>query len=181
MKYYPFELHCHTCHSDGSFTPEELILAAKQRGLSGIALTDHNTAAGVKEAVEYGKKYGVLVIPGIEWTTFYGHITVLGGHSGINWTTVTKENVVEKNKGSASGGRYCDSGSCLQGRLSGLHGRHERIPAGDFFRFKRLRSRFGGYFAPHQQTSNRRIRKIEKRRLPPCRSLRQGLAQKFKR
>ncbi len=104
MKYYPFELHCHTCHSDGSFTPEELILAAKQRGLSGIALTDHNTAAGVKEAVEYGKKYGVLVIPGIEWTTFYGHITVLGGHSGINWTTVTKENVVEKIKEAQAAG-----------------------------------------------------------------------------
>ena len=89
MKYYPFELHCHTCHSDGSFTPEELILAAKQRGLSGIALTDHNTAAGVKEAVVYGKKYGILVIPGIEWTTFYGHITVLGGHSGINFVKRT--------------------------------------------------------------------------------------------
>ncbi len=96
MRYYPFELHCHTVHSDGSFTPEELVKAAKARGLSGIALTDHNTASGVSEAVEYGKKYGVLVIPGIEWTTFYGHITILGGHSDINWTTVSPETVTEK-------------------------------------------------------------------------------------
>lgn len=98
MKYYPFELHCHTCHSDGSFTPEELVKAAANRGLAGIALTDHNTASGVGEAVEYGKKYGVLVIPGIEWTTFYGHITVLGGHSDVNWTTVTRENAADKIK-----------------------------------------------------------------------------------
>ena len=52
MRYYPFELHCHTVHSDGSFTPEELVKAAKARGLSGIALTDHNTASGAQEGVE---------------------------------------------------------------------------------------------------------------------------------
>lgn len=104
MKYYPFELHCHTCHSDGSFTPEELVKAAKERGLAGIALTDHNTASGVEETVEYGKKYGILVIPGIEWTTFFGHITVLGGHSAVNWTTVTAENVIEKIKQARSAG-----------------------------------------------------------------------------
>lgn len=96
MVYYPFELHCHTIHSDGRFTPRELVEAAAERGLRGIALTDHNTASGVDEAVRAGEESGVVVIPGIEWTTFYGHITVLGGHSDIDWRTVTPDNASDK-------------------------------------------------------------------------------------
>lgn len=95
MKYYRFELHTHTYHSDGAFSPEELVLNAKAAGLDGIALTDHNTSSGVPEAVRFGKKHGLLVIPGIEWTTFYGHITVLGGHSDIDWREVRPDTVCE--------------------------------------------------------------------------------------
>ena len=98
MNKFKFELHTHTIHSDGKFTPKELVESAKRRGYYGIAVTDHNTATACKEAVEWGKTYGVLVIPGIEWTTFYGHIVVLGGNSNVDWRTITKENVVEKIK-----------------------------------------------------------------------------------
>ena len=94
--YYPFELHCHTLHSDGAFTPRELAEAAKARGLKGIALTDHNTSTGVAEAVRVGRELGITVIPGIEWTTFYGHITVLGGHSDVDWRTVLPAKKEEK-------------------------------------------------------------------------------------
>lgn len=48
-KWYPCELHCHTLHSDGSFTVNELLSAAKSRKLSGICLTDHNTVSGWEE------------------------------------------------------------------------------------------------------------------------------------
>ena len=96
MNEYKFELHTHTVHSDGSFTPKTLVESAKALGYKGIALTDHNVSSGCKEAVEWGKKLGVIVIPGIEWTTFYGHIVVLGGNSKVEWTDITRENIVEK-------------------------------------------------------------------------------------
>ena len=94
--YYPFELHCHTVHSDGAFTPRELVKAAAERGLKGIALTDHNTATGNAEALRAGEEFGIAVIPGTEWTTFYGHITVLGGRSDIDWRSVTPKNAADK-------------------------------------------------------------------------------------
>lgn len=85
MIYRPFELHNHTIHSDGSFTPEELLKASADWGLDGIALTDHNTDSGVAEMTpELQKKY-LPVIPGIEWTTFYGHMLVLGADHFVDW------------------------------------------------------------------------------------------------
>ena len=96
MNKLKFELHTHTIHSDGKFTPKALVESAKKWGYYGIALTDHNTDSGVEETIEWGKKIGVLVIPGIEWTTFYGHIVVLGGNSKIDWRTITPDNVIEK-------------------------------------------------------------------------------------
>lgn len=107
MKKYKFELHCHTYHSDGNFSPEELVAAAREAGLDGIALTDHNTSSGVEEAVYYGKKYGVLVIPGIEWTTFYGHVTVLGGHSRVDWKSVNPLSVEDRINEARLAGDVC--------------------------------------------------------------------------
>ena len=104
MNKFKFELHTHTIHSDGKFTPKELVESAKRLGYYGIALTDHNTASGCQEAVKWGKEYGILVIPGIEWTTFYGHIVVLGGNSKVDWHTVTKENVIKKIKEAQTSG-----------------------------------------------------------------------------
>lgn len=96
MNKLKFELHTHTLHSDGGFTPRELVESAKKHGYYGIALTDHNTTSGCDEAVECGKRLGVLVIPGIEWTTFYGHVVVLGGKSQVDWRSITRSNVVDK-------------------------------------------------------------------------------------
>lgn len=60
------DLHTHSTCSDGSMTPTELVLHAKEAGLDAVALSDHDTADGVKEAVKTGKKCGVEVIPAIE-------------------------------------------------------------------------------------------------------------------
>lgn len=65
------DLHVHSTASDGTFTPTELVSAAKQAGLRAFALTDHDTVAGVSEAVLAGKEAGVEVIPGIEISTKY--------------------------------------------------------------------------------------------------------------
>ena len=60
------DLHIHTTASDGTATPEEVVRLAKKKGFSLIAITDHDTMDGVKEAMEAGKKYNVEVIPGVE-------------------------------------------------------------------------------------------------------------------
>jgi len=60
------DLHTHTTASDGTFTPTELVKHAKEIGLSAIAITDHDTIAGLEEAVTAGKEFGVEVIRGCE-------------------------------------------------------------------------------------------------------------------
>lgn len=42
----------HSIYSDGSYTPEELVISARQKGLSAISLTDHDTTDGLREAKE---------------------------------------------------------------------------------------------------------------------------------
>lgn len=63
------DLHTHSLFSDGSMTPEELVRAARQAGLSAIALTDHDTVAGLDRAIAAGEKEGVEVVPGVELST----------------------------------------------------------------------------------------------------------------
>ncbi|MGM0681872.1 MAG: PHP domain-containing protein, partial [Thermodesulfobacteriota bacterium] len=60
------DLHVHTSFSDGTDTPSATVLKASNCGLAAIAITDHDTVAGVKEGVEQGIKSGVEVIPGVE-------------------------------------------------------------------------------------------------------------------
>ena len=64
------DLHTHSTASDGTYSPSELIDYAHEKGLSAIALTDHDTVSGLSEAIERGKLYPELeVIPGIEYST----------------------------------------------------------------------------------------------------------------
>lgn len=65
------DLHTHSVCSDGTFTPRELVEYADKKGLSAIALTDHDVTDGIEEAECYGHKLGIEVIPGIEVSTEY--------------------------------------------------------------------------------------------------------------
>jgi len=60
------DLHTHTIYSDGADMPEKIVARAKAIGLSGIAVTDHNTIAGVNRAKKAAKNIGLLVVPGKE-------------------------------------------------------------------------------------------------------------------
>ena len=66
------DLHVHTTASDGSDSPAELVEHAIALGLSAIAVTDHNTASGYREAKALGDTRGLEVVPGIEISTKYG-------------------------------------------------------------------------------------------------------------
>ena len=60
------DLHVHTTASDGQYTPSQIIQKASEKNLKAIAITDHDTFAGLQEAQLEGKKLGVTVVPGIE-------------------------------------------------------------------------------------------------------------------
>ena len=63
------DLHLHTYYSDGTMSPEELVIYAKENGVETIAITDHDGIGGLAEGLEAGKRLGVHVIPGIELST----------------------------------------------------------------------------------------------------------------
>lgn len=60
------DLHTHSTCSDGSMSPRELVRHAANKGLAAIALSDHDSVSGVKDAMDEGKKVGVEVVPAIE-------------------------------------------------------------------------------------------------------------------
>lgn len=76
------DLHTHSNISDGSYTPSEVIDLAHDAGIDAIALTDHDTIAGVSEAQAKAKKLGVEFLPGMEMSVQYKsrrlHIVALG-------------------------------------------------------------------------------------------------------
>jgi len=60
------DLHLHSTASDGTATPTELVVAAKSLGLAAIALSDHDSIGGVREAMAAGAEHGVEVLPSVE-------------------------------------------------------------------------------------------------------------------
>ncbi|MFT4245614.1 MAG: PHP domain-containing protein [Micrococcaceae bacterium] len=62
------DLHTHSCVSDGTDTPAELVKKAKAQGIAVLALTDHDTTFGWDEAIVVAKKVKLNLIPGIEVT-----------------------------------------------------------------------------------------------------------------
>ena len=60
------DLHTHSTASDGTLAPEALIDLAAAQKLTALALTDHDTVAGLPPALAQGKKHGLEVVPGVE-------------------------------------------------------------------------------------------------------------------
>ena len=63
------DLHCHTTASDGLVSPADLVRHAADRGVDVIAITDHDTVAGVAEGLRTAAEVSVRVLPGIEMST----------------------------------------------------------------------------------------------------------------
>ena len=83
---FNIDLHTHSFFSgDGVSSPEEIITAARAKGLHGFAITDHNTCEAVHYLVQKGlmredgrKVDDFLIIPGVEVTTADGHLLCIG-------------------------------------------------------------------------------------------------------
>lgn len=72
------DLQIQSTASDGKETPGDLVRLAKEQGLKVISITDHDTVAGVDEALEAARKYAVRVIPGIEMSAEEHESHILG-------------------------------------------------------------------------------------------------------
>ena len=62
----PFDLHLHSCCSDGTDSPEQIVALAARLGLGAMALTDHDTMSGAQDAVLAGERHGVRALAGVE-------------------------------------------------------------------------------------------------------------------
>jgi hypothetical protein len=76
-RWVPGDLHSHTEHSDGANTVRELAAYASQMGLKYLAITDHNTTSHHREVADHSSAE-LLLLPGEEVTTYYGHANVWG-------------------------------------------------------------------------------------------------------
>lgn len=74
-----FDLHLHSFFSkDATGSPESLIAAARSRGLSGIAITDHDTCGAHEYLKNFPAPADFLIVPGVEVSTAEGHLLCLG-------------------------------------------------------------------------------------------------------
>jgi predicted metal-dependent phosphoesterase TrpH len=68
----PIDLHIHSSKSsDGDFSPFRIVQLAQEKKMKAISIADHDTVAAYPEALRFGKKAGVEIIPSIELTTLY--------------------------------------------------------------------------------------------------------------
>ncbi|MCC6715672.1 MAG: PHP domain-containing protein [Gammaproteobacteria bacterium] len=76
------DLHAHSSASDGMLSPSELVARAAERGIEVLALTDHDTTAGIAEARQAARRHGVGLVPAIEMSAAAGdkplHVVGLG-------------------------------------------------------------------------------------------------------
>lgn len=90
------DLHVHTTCSDGVYTPSQIIDRAQGIGLGAVAITDHDTVAGIDEALAHAEKIGMEVVPGIELSAEspFGSYHILGyymNHKDPDFTKVLDE------------------------------------------------------------------------------------------
>lgn len=80
------DLHTHSTASDGTLSPRQLIARAAAHGVEVLALTDHDTTAGLDEAEDAARDYGLVLVPGVEvsvsWEGRTLHIVGLGIERG---------------------------------------------------------------------------------------------------
>lgn len=70
-----YDLHCHSTASDGLLSPSEIIQRALEQNIDVLALTDHDTLDGLKEARIASQNQNIVLIPGVEISAdFYGRV-----------------------------------------------------------------------------------------------------------
>lgn len=80
MNEFRADLHCHSTCSDGTFSPEELILHALEKGLTGLSITDHDSIQAYSTALAFAKEQQLALLSGVEFSTMFNEhsIHILG-------------------------------------------------------------------------------------------------------
>lgn len=116
-----FDLHVHTSHSDGIYSPKEVVDLARNINLSGIAITDHDTTSGLKVAMEYSDQFNDLkIIPGIEFSCVYKEeeVHILGYYLDYNNSNLIELTKTIKNSRKKRGIRIIEKINKLGLKLS---------------------------------------------------------------
>lgn len=71
-----YDLHSHSTASDGSLSPQELVILAKSKGVDVLALTDHDNTAGLEEAGRAALQWDVKLVRGVEVSVTWNGVTV---------------------------------------------------------------------------------------------------------
>ncbi len=71
-----FDLHCHTHYSDGRLSPQDLLARARANNVEVLAVTDHDTIAGLEFAQEAARQTGIQLVPGIEFSSAWNKVNV---------------------------------------------------------------------------------------------------------
>ncbi|XP_024967257.1 uncharacterized protein LOC112507079 [Cynara cardunculus var. scolymus] len=79
-----FELHSHSICSDGFLSPSKLVERAHQHGVKVLSLTDHDTMAGIPQALEAARRVGIKIIPGVEISTIFTPRTESGSEEPVH-------------------------------------------------------------------------------------------------
>lgn len=111
------DLHLHSTNSDGSETPEELVIRGRQAGLSAMALTDHDNMGGIETFLAACREHGMTGIAGVEISAHveegHGSMHILG--YGLD----PEHPAVEESLGRVLDGRAWRNGQIVE-RLNGL-------------------------------------------------------------
>ena len=98
-----YDLHTHTTASDGQLSPEALVIKAKASGIDVLAVTDHDTTAGITQAVDEANRQNIKLLAGIElsvsWTDKNFHIVGLNidpDSSALKKSLKTTRNIREQ-------------------------------------------------------------------------------------
>ena len=102
MHYYSIEWHTHTTHSDADQTIDQLFAAAAAAHYDILSISDHNTLSAYAEIQQRQlQPASWLLRNSLEWTTYYGHMLVLGTQDVVNWYEAKPTDIdqwVQKNR-----------------------------------------------------------------------------------
>lgn len=111
-----FDLHTHSWYSDGHYSPSELVERAQRQGIRVLALTDHDTTAGIREAQIACDANAIRLIPGVEvsvtWEKKTIHVIGLGvdPHEARLQATLTAIGVIRESRAEEMGQRLSRKG-----------------------------------------------------------------------
>jgi hypothetical protein len=95
MRFLACDFHCHTVHSDGADTIDQVAALGVSAGLDVLAVTDHNTTSHHAHLPAAGNRYGISLLPGQEVTTWRGHANAFGDIGFVDFREPADSWIVE--------------------------------------------------------------------------------------